>query len=528
MNVTYDVNGADISFLRQMPMLINMSGQAVLQGNQSDFYLSSGVLDGITFTGGTVHVPQIYPMGHDFTVEVQGQGQIPELLRISNFPPLELASKFGVSPDIFAGNGEFTLKITRPLSLSLNMNEIRYDMSGAFENVEFPLGLGAQKIHGGQLAISGNNDGMTIIGPVKIGKWQSHLDWKKQFAEQPIPASYTLEGVITRDDLDAFGIGLRRHLGGDIDLTLSGESDGLAVSSVNVAADFTKADVNIGKLWNKPANIPGGLTGRVILEPGSGGRMDNIVIAAEGLQISGAISLAQNLKLRKISLDKVVIEDLIDARIQAEPTKDGVLSITVSGAYLNAQSWVSQAFKTQSSAVSAPMLMTGNVDRLLLDENYVLENAQGLFVHDGKAITKARLQGTREAGAFLAQIQLSDDKQSRVFHIDIPDAATAALTLLGLDTIKGGTLKIDGKLPRLARRAVYRALLIFGILRWCAHLRLRKYCLWRPYKGSRILWAAAGFRLPSSTLRFLWKTAYYGLEMAALLGPLWGLPQKAI
>ena len=447
MNISYDVANADIKVLRQMPLLKNMTGRAVLQGDQSDFYLSSGTLGDVIFTQGTVHVPKMYPMGTDFVVEVQGRSQIPELLRVSNFPPLELAKKFGVSPDIFSGNGAFKLTITQPLSRTFDLNAVRYEMSGEFENVSFPLGLGAQKIHDGKLAIAGNNEGLTINGPMKIGKWQGNLDWQKQFSAQSMPAQYKLNGTINRNDLDAFGIGLRRHLGGDIDVELSGESDGLSVSSVNVAADFTKADVNMGRLWSKLAGEQGQLTGRVILDAGGGGRMDNINISAKGLQISGALSLAANLKLRKINLDTVIVDDFINARIQAEPTQDGVLSITVSGAYLNAQSWVDKAFKTQSSAVSAPMLMTGNIDKMRLDENYELENAQGVFMHDGQSITEARLQGKREAGNFLAEIRQSEDKLSRVFHVDIPDASTALLTLLGLDTITGGTLKIDGNLP---------------------------------------------------------------------------------
>ena len=447
MNVTYDVNNADIQFLRQMPLLKDMVGRAVLQGNQSDFYIDSGYIDGIQINAGSVHVPQLYPFGQDFTVDVQGQGEIAELLRLSDFPPLELATKFKISPDIFAGNGNFGLKITRPLSLNLNMNAIRYEMNGQFEHVEFPLGLGGQKISDGQLTLLGNNKGIQVDGPVKIGRWQANLNWQKQFEAEPIPAQYSLKGVITRDDLDEYGIGLRRHLGGDIDLTLSGESDGLTVNAIDLLADFTKADVNMGRMWNKPAGEFGQLKGRVSLGTQGGSRMENISVTADGLSINGAISLAENFKLQKINLDQVVIDGLIDARIQAQPTKDGVLSITVAGAYLNAETWVSQAFKTQSSAVSAPMLMTGSIDKLLLDENYVLANAQGIFVHNGQDVTQARLQGVREKGPFLAEIITETDTNGRVFHVEIPDASIAALTLLGLDAITGGSLKMDGRLP---------------------------------------------------------------------------------
>ena len=55
--------------------------------------------------------------------------------------------------------------------------------------------------------------------------------------------------------------------------------------------------------------------------------------------------------------------------------------------------------------------------------------------------------GEDKGGAFLAEIGASETGNFRAVRVEIPDASVAMLTLLGLDSIKGGKLKIDGKLP---------------------------------------------------------------------------------
>ena len=227
----------------------------------------------------------------------------------------------------------------------------------------------------GRWLCQANKDGISVRGPIKFGSWQTRLDWQKPLDVRDTPAKYTLVGAITRDDLDAFGIGLRRHFGGEIGLHISGEGDSLAISQANIFANFKDADINIGSLWYKPKGTGGKLSGRMVLNPGGGGRVENLVVQSDGLDIQGSASLAKDFKLVALDLPKANIAGFVDAQVHAKPTKAGVLAVDIQGIYLNIERWVSKAFKTQSAGIAAPIEMRAKLDKIQLHENYVLTNA---------------------------------------------------------------------------------------------------------------------------------------------------------
>ena len=365
LSLRYDVKDADVQYMRKMPWVRGASGYGVLQGNSSTFYITGGHVDGLVVNKGQVTIPQLQPHGGDFTIDLDAAGTVTEMLRITNFPPFEFSKNYGIDPKDFGGSGVIDLHITRPLLVNFDQKRILYDLTGNFTGVSIPVGVGAYKLNDGHVNIRADKDGTAVSGPIKLGKWQTTLDWVKPLKYRNTPAKYTLVGTIDRDDLDAFGIGLRRHFGGEIGLHISGEGDGLSVQQADIFANFSEADVNIGSLWHKPKGSDGKLRGRLVLAPGGGGRIENLSINADGLEIKGAVAMAQNFRLISLGLDSLKIADLVDTKISAKPTAAGVLAVEMDGKYFNIEPWVNKAFKTQSSSVAAPINLSARLDKNL-------------------------------------------------------------------------------------------------------------------------------------------------------------------
>jgi len=447
LKITFDVNNGEVRYMRKMPWLRNAVGSGILLGNQADFFVTSGNVDGLAIQSGKVTIPKLSPHGGDFTIDLQGSGTIKEMLRVSNYPPFEFSKNFGIEPDTFEGAGEINLHVTRPLLEYFDQNRILYELSGDFTEVSIPVGVGGSTLNDGQISLRADKRGIEISGPIKLGSWQTTLDWLKPLEYANTPAKYTLIGAITRDDLDAYGISLRRHFGGEVGLHISGEGDGLAIQKADIFANFKQAEVNIGNFWHKPKDANGKLSGRLVLGPDGGGRVENLEAIADGLEIKGAIALAKDFRLISMDFPKAKIDGLVDANITAKPTDEGVLSLNLDGTYLNVEAWINQAFKTQTSAVSAPINLSAQLDTIVLDENYTLTDAQAQFAHSGTNVTHALLKGTTKDGDFLAKIGASHTEEHRDIRVEIPDASVAMLTLLGLNSIEGGKLQIDGILP---------------------------------------------------------------------------------
>ena len=447
VNLKFEVADANVQFMKRLPWLRNASGHGILQGNSADFYLAEGHVDELIINAGHVNIPRLAPKGGDFTIDLQGTGRADEMLRITNFPPFEFSKQFGINPADFQGNGEIDLKVTRPLLEFFDQNRIRYEVSGDFTNVALPVGIGAYKLNNGQLALTADRTGISLEGPIDIGEWRTQLNWDKKLGDGSGPANYALAGKIGRDELDSFGIGLRRHFGGDIDVKLSGIGDGVNVQQIRLDADLQDAELNFGALWNKQIDEAGKLAGLVTLDPTNGAKIEDFTLSSKGLDVAGAVSIGNDFKLENLDVTNAKIDGFIDAAVQAKPTSDGVLSMFLTGDYLNVEPWVDRAFQTQTSAVTAPIRLTASINTLALGENYKLSNASALFSHDGTATLQARLKGEAEKGPLIAEIASDVDTGIRNVHVEVPDAGRALVTLLSIDSISNGKLVIDGKLP---------------------------------------------------------------------------------
>ena len=446
INISYAVKNGDFKYLRLMPPLRSSDGHALMQGSRYDFHVLNGSIDGLNVEKGHVEIPDLLTSGSDITVSMDLSGTIEEMLRVANYQPFTLSDNMGITPSQFSGAGLVSLKITHPMIPYYDQDRTNYELSGDFTGVTLPVGYKDFKLNDGALKLYSNPRHVSINGPIKVGKWQGQLDWQKTLSKERIPAAYSIKGIVTRDDLDGFGIGLRRHFGGDIALSLSGIGDGVDVDAANISADFTNVDMNIGSLWSKPKGTPGLLTAKMAVGK-TGINLDELSLKADGLALAGSLALASDFRLKKLDISTAKIDGFIDAHVKAEPTKDGLLSLSVTGPYLNVETWVKNAFKSQSSSISAPILMTLALEKMSLNENYHLQNATALFSHDGKSVTQARLKGTAKDGAFLAEIKREQGALRRKVRVEIPNASHAALTLMGLDSIKDGNLVIDGSLP---------------------------------------------------------------------------------
>ena len=447
LSLRYDVTKGEVRYMSKMPWLRAAYGYGILRGNSADFYLNSGTVDGLRIKSGHVNIPVLLPMGGDFTIDLKGSGHVSEMLRVTNFPPFEFSKNYDIDPQTLGGSGDVSIHITRPLLVYFDQNRIIYELDGKFTGVNIPVGIGGLNLNEGTISLTADKRGIALSGPIKLGPWQTVLDWQKPLLFANTPAKYTLSGVIERNDLDAFGIGLRRHFGGKIAVLIKGEGDGLTIQQADIFASFKDADLNIGSLWAKGKGVDAMLSARLGLGRNGGGVLENIKLVSDGLHFEGSASLAPNFKLERMDFPIAKIDGFVDAQILAKSTNDGVLSLALSGKYLNIGPWVKRAFQTQSSALDAPIKLTAKLDTISLQENYQLTNAEALFDYSSDSVGHALLQGTTQAGEFTAEIKSGDGTSRRNVRVKIPDAGKAALTFLGLDTITGGELQINGVLP---------------------------------------------------------------------------------
>jgi len=448
LNLTFNVTDGDVRYISTMTPYTNTSGRGIVKGNSAIFEAKGGQIGDIKISSAVADIPRLQPKGGDLKIKVLGEGQSSDLIGLIDEKPFEFASKYGVSPKDFAGQGNMELNVTRPLLEFFDRARIKYDINGTFENVSAPFALGSHKLKNGFVTMTVDSEGMTVKGPVNIGPWKADLNWQETFDYGATPTRYRVEGRMDRDTLDGLGLGFREYFDGDIGILVDATGTGLDISSAKLTADLTDTAMHLGEYWNKEKGSPGQLTGQLQRRPNGAVLFEDMNISAPGFDVQGRVELANNFRLLDLDLKRANIEGFIDAAVQAKPDElDEKLSVFVTGRYLDVSPFVTGALRNTGGGLDVPILLTAGLEKLALNEAYIVENANMLFAHNGVGISNARLGGRTAEGEFKIDMLTDAESAVRNVTVDIPDASEAVFAFLGLDNITGGRLQINAQLP---------------------------------------------------------------------------------
>jgi len=449
LELTFDVAGGDVRYIGTMTPYTNTGGKGIVRGNSVMFEAVGGQIGNIQVESAVANIPRLQPIGGDLKVKVIGQGMTSDLMGLIDEKPFEFASKYGVNPKDFAGTGKIEVNVTRPLLEFFDQKRIKYAVSGTFENTSAPFSLGPHKLKNGFVTVVVDSQGMTVKGPVNIGPWQADLNWQETFDYGATPTRYRVEGRMDRDTLDGLGLGFREYFDGDIGVIVDAIGTGLDLTSAKVTADLTDTSMQLGEYWSKQKGSKGQFTGQLKRQAGGAMLLEDMSITAPGFDVEGRIELANNFRLLDLDLTKTNIEGFIDAAVQAKPDElNEKLSVFVTGRYLDVSPFVSGTLQSTGGGLfDVPVLLTAGLEKLALNEAYVVENANVLFAHNGQGMTNARLGGRTSNGDLKMDMLTNSESAVRNVSIDIPDASEAAFAFLGLDNITGGRLQIQAQLP---------------------------------------------------------------------------------
>lgn len=448
LELTFDVTEGDVRYISTMTPYTNTAGRGIVRGNSAMFEAEGGEIGNVRVANATADIPRLQPKGGDLKINVVGDGKTSDLMGLIDEKPFEFASKYGVSPKAFSGMGKVEVNVTRPLLEFFDRNRIKYGVTGTFENASAPFSVGPHKLKNGFVTLTVDDQGMTVKGPVDIGPWQADLNWQETFDYGATPTRYRVEGRMDRDTLDSLGLGFREYFDGDIGVQIDALGTGLELSSAQVTADLTATSMRVGEYWNKQKGSQGLFKGQLKRQATGAVLLEDMSITAPGFDVKGRIELADNFRLLDMDLTTVNIEGFIDAAVQAKPDElNEKLSVFVTGRYLDVSPFVTGALQNKSGGLDVPVLLTAGLEKLALNEAYIIENANMLFAHTGAGISNARLGGKTADGDFKIDMLTNPENAVRNVIVDIPDASEAAFAFLGLDNITGGRLQIDAQLP---------------------------------------------------------------------------------
>jgi len=451
LTLGFDVNNGQVRYISTMTPLLNASGRGILRGNSLDFDLNAATVNGMSIANSTVKMPLLVPKGGPMTITVNGRGSAPDMLHLIDEEPFRFASLYNLNPDEFAGEGEISLTITRPIREFIERSDVTYSVEGAFRNANVPFSIFGTPLTDGDIRLRADTTKLELEGPVSFGPWRAEMTYDDVLGDNGVmPTQATLKGIVSRDALDTFGIGLRQYFDGDIPVEIDATSNGLQLLDAKVRADLTDTNLSLDPYWAKPRGIASDMT-MDINRQGEVTYADNIVLTAPGMSLDGALALRLNGALEQLRMERLFIRDVMDIDMLVVPNADrSRLDVTVGGPQLDLSPAVAQ--RLQNPMVSGgglPIDLQGRFGELKLAENYTLSDAEVMFKSDGTGIERARLAGNINDSPAAAAIIPS--ATGRELSLALPDASGAAQALFGWRGIEGGVFKLDATLPPIGQ-----------------------------------------------------------------------------
>ena len=444
--MTFTAEDARVRYISTMTPLEGARGRGELRGNSFTFDLESGRVGTLGVRQSQVTMPVLVPKGGPMTITVKGEGEADAMLRLIDEEPFGFATLYGIDPAQFGGRGEVDMTITRPIREFITPDQVSYQVQGRFNDASVPFTLFGQGLSDGDITLEADATELRIAGPVRFGPWAADLTYIDVLGDEgAMPTQATLRGDLSRDALDAFGIGLRRFFDGNVPVEVSALTNGLQLLSADVRADLTEANLTLDPYWAKPKGVEADLTLKAMRQ-GEITTAEDIILTAPGAEMRADLSLRLDGALERLEIETLAIRDVMDIRANVEPNADrSRLVVEATGPFLDISPAVEERLRNPSAAGGLPIELQGTFDQLVLAEGYVLEGAEAMFAGDGRGIERARLAGTVKGQPAAAALVTGDS--GRELTVRLPDASGAATALFGWSGIRGGELRLDAGLP---------------------------------------------------------------------------------
>lgn len=447
MDLDYTVRVATVKYISTMTPLTQASGTAKVTNNGFNFNLNGGQIGNLTVLPSRVQIPQLRPKGGDMIITVNTTGGASDMLELLNEPPFELADRYEVNPANVSGQGNVSVKITRPLLEHFDQNRILYEIDGDFTDITAPFKVGTYQLTQGDLSLNVDKAGLQVSGPVHIGPWETYLEWEEVFDKGLTPTQYHLYGQMNHEVLDKFGIGFREYFDGVAQVDVLATGRGGDIRSAEIEADLSQTEISIGEYWNKPKGIKGQLAAS-LTRTESSIDIPAFNLTAPELNIQGQMAFRSDFALKHLVFNTFKVSDLVEARLELQPDAEReTLSATLDGALLDISSVLDRSLSTQTSALDAPLLLKANLDQLILDPTFKTREASLLYSHNGQAMTELELSAQTEDGPVQVSLETDLPNKVRKVQAEFPDASQAARAFLGMNSIQGGKFSLTGNLP---------------------------------------------------------------------------------
>ena len=178
LRVAFSYTNGGVKVSPTLPGIEQAVGQGVAQGNRFDLTMSTGRVGKLAISDAVVTVPRFQPSGAVATVRSRAQGDLGDMLRLVDSPPLHMMASSSMSPDRFSGPADMVIEIKRPLRKGVTAADHRVTFEGRLTGLRIKDVTLGEELTGGEMVTSGTLDYVEAEGTGKVGPYGGKIAFR--------------------------------------------------------------------------------------------------------------------------------------------------------------------------------------------------------------------------------------------------------------------------------------------------------------------------------------------------------------
>ncbi|MEM6486992.1 MAG: AsmA-like C-terminal domain-containing protein [Pseudomonadota bacterium] len=382
-------------------------------------------------------------------IDLAAEGPLAGVLAVIDRPPLRLVSKLGLPAGGVRGAARLQSRLAFPLLKALPIEDVVAEVDAALSDVSLALrvpDLPRLDLSSPALVLSADTSALRLEGPVSLSGDRVQVRWDERYGANP-GRQLQIDGRLSLDTLAAFGVEPPGMAGAAPRLSATLTQSGRGAPALSIDADLAGVAFAPPAIdWQKPADAPGRLRLDVRLDDPV--MVDRLTLTAPGLELAANARFDPGSGPDRITVERLVIDDRADVSGTVTATGEAY-AVAIAGPVLSLDLLDDTGSVGDATYAGAPFELSFDVDRLSLTPEIEVRPASGRLRRapgagidgsfEGRVGGIAPLSGTVRLPAIAAG--------DGTLVLRAPDAGAFLRALAFSDEARGGTLRLEARLP---------------------------------------------------------------------------------
>lgn len=367
LRIDFEVADVSVNYLRPMPLAIHAFATGTFTSDAMNIGISSAEIDGIPMRDSNVFIDKAGYRGKQRgTVTAQMEGSVADFMRLIDYEPLQLVSKYNIPADKVSGQAFVVSAIKFPLRAGITVDDVEIKVEADITDGAMPSLMEDGGLTDAALRMNIDKRGLSANGRILLKDTPFHIYWTETFTpalekdalgDDVMTSHYELTGNLNDVQLAKFGVPMLGTLSGEVHTHINIEGRaGTPVRGTGEADLFAVAVDDEMMGWKKPANAAGTATFELAWSE-QDLVVSSLVIAAPGIEAEASFvfdRVSGDMKAAQVPIFKTEGYDL---SLMSTLKKGGVYDVVIDATRFDARIYMEDLLVAEGGD-TPPMLLS--------------------------------------------------------------------------------------------------------------------------------------------------------------------------